>query len=80
LKFETSGPLAGDMVAVDNNVTNRWPWPYGIEVYKFLPPDRLEKILYLVGKAGQGGKYVSGPEDAIDIDMSDILHHLGSSK
>lgn len=79
LQFETSGPLAGDVVAVDNDVTGRWPWPYGIEVYKFLPPDRLVKILYIVGRAGQGGNHVSGPEDAIGIDMSEILQHLSSS-
>lgn len=79
LKFETKGPLAGDMVAVDNDVTERWPWPYGIEVYKFLPPDHLEKLLYIVGRAGQGGKYVSGPEDAIGIDMPEILRHLPST-
>lgn len=80
LQFETSGSLEGDVVAVDNDVTGRWPWPYGIEVYKFLPPDQLRKLLYIVGRAGQGGKYVSGPKDAIGIDMPEILHHLGNSQ
>jgi hypothetical protein len=80
LQFETSGPLAGDVVAVDNDVTGHWPWPYGIEVYKFLPPDQLVKRLYIVGRAGQGGKYVSGPEDAIGIDMPEILYHLSNSQ
>lgn len=79
LQFETSGPLAGDVVAVDNDPTGHWPWPYGIEVYKFLPPDRLEKLTYIVGRAGQGGKYVSGPQDAISIDMPEILHQLNAS-
>lgn len=80
LRFETKGPLAGDMIAVDDDVTNRFPWPYGIEVYKFTPPDQLTKILYLVGKAGQGGKYVTGPNDAIDTDMPAILRQLSVAK
>jgi hypothetical protein len=80
LRFETRGPLAGDMIAVDSDVTDRWPWPYGIEVYKFEPPDHLVKILYMIGKAGQGGTYVTGPNDAIDVDMSEILRRLGVSR
>jgi len=80
LRFIEKGPLSGDMIAVDNDVTGHWPWPYGIEVYRFDPPDQLVKILYIVGRAGQGGKYVSGPEDAIDIDMPQILHHIGISE
>jgi hypothetical protein len=80
LRFVEKGPLAGDMIAVDNDVTGRWPWPYGIEVYRFDPPDQLVKILYIVGRAGQGGKYVSGPDDAIDIDMPQILRSVGISK
>jgi len=79
LRFMTKGPLAGDMVAVDNDVTDHWPWPFGIEVYKIEPPGKLVQILYLVGRAGQGGKYVTGPNDAIDIDMPQILQHLGVS-
>jgi hypothetical protein len=79
LRFETRGPLAGDIIAVDDDVTGRWPWPYGVEVYKFISPDQLVKILYFVGRAGQGGKYVTGPEDAIDVDTPEILRQLGMS-
>ena len=80
LRFMTKGPLAGDMIAVDDDVTDRWPWPYGIEVYKLIQPDKLDKILYFAGRAGQGGKYVTGPEDAIDVDMPETLAKLGLSK
>jgi hypothetical protein len=77
LRFVTKGPLAGDMIAVDDDVTGHFPWPYGIELYQFTAPDRLTKLLYFAGRAEQGGKYVSGPNDAIDIDMPEILRRLG---
>jgi len=79
LRFETNGPLAGDMIAVDEDPTGKFPWPYGLEVYKFLPPDRYVKILYIIGRAGQGGKFVTGPYDAVDTDMPEILHRLDAA-
>lgn len=80
IRFMTKGPLAGDMIAVANDVTDHWPWPFGIYVFRLTPPDKLEKILYFVGRAGQGGKYVTGPNDAIDVDMPETLRRLGLSQ
>jgi hypothetical protein len=80
IKFKTKGALAGYMIAIDDNPTGRFPWPYGVEVYRFEPPDRLIKLLDFIGRAGQGGHYVTGPMDAVDVDMGEILERLAQAQ
>jgi hypothetical protein len=75
MRFETAGPLAGDMVVTVDNPTKHFPWPWGIQVYKFIPPNRYIKILDFIGKANQVPNY-NWANGVIDFDMPEILHRL----
>jgi len=79
VKFVSDGPLAGDMIVSVDNPTHRWPWPWGIDVYRFVPPGRFIKILSFVGKAAQAGN-TPPPNAVIDIDMPGILRRLRTSQ
>lgn len=78
-RFMTGGPLAGDMIETVDDPTGRWPWRWGIEVYKFVPPLRYVKILSFIGKAAQAGN-TPAPDAVVDIDMPQILQRLHVSQ
>ncbi len=75
MQFMTNGPLTGDVIMTVDNPTKKFPWPWGVEVYKFIPPDHYVKILDFIGKAVQAGN--TPPKgDVISIDMPEILQRL----
>jgi hypothetical protein len=73
-RIVTAGPLAGYVVVDNANVTGRWPWPFGILVYKFVDPDYFVRVLSFVGKANQAGGWPDG--NVIDIETPEILRRL----